>query len=311
LVNNVTDSNKHKDRVEGGVAGGTSADELYACQFEDAIIAVAERLSEVEKNAASKRKKKSVAVRKRAAFETIHPDITIAMLASVGAEDAIRLCIDLSFSVPFAPYDLSYSDKTFEKAVVDVVVKRWKITPAAVAAIFDDKRKITKAYNHLDVRKIVFMGGAGMTLLAVTGFAAAPLIAGAIGSAAGLTGAASTAYGLALLGGGSLAAGGAGMSGGLWLVTGVGAAAGAMGGGSAALLRSMGANELKIELAKLQVSFRQVEAAKLSHIAKAQQIIARLIEQREELERALAEERLLNDTNSKRIKELKRQPFRP
>jgi hypothetical protein len=107
-----------------------------------------------------------------------------------------------------------------------------------------------------------------------------------------------------LLGGGSLAAGGAGMSGGLWLVTGVGAAAGAMGGGSAALLRSMGANELKIELAKLQVSFRQVEAAKLSHIAKAQQIIARLIEQREELERALAEERLLNDTNSKRIKEI-------
>jgi hypothetical protein len=60
-------------------------------------------------------------------------------------------------------------------------------------------------------------------------FLAAPAIGGAIGSLGvfgGLTGAAATSHGLALLGGGSLAAGGLGMAGGTTVVTAVGAAVG-------------------------------------------------------------------------------------
>ncbi|UTT58950.1 DUF726 domain-containing protein [Cellulosimicrobium cellulans] len=78
--------------------------------------------------------------------------------------------------------------------------------------------------------KIAAFGAVG--LAAVTPMAAliaAPAIGGAIGSLSmfgGLTGAAATSHGLALLGGGSLAAGGLGMAGGTAVVTAVGAAVG-------------------------------------------------------------------------------------
>ncbi len=58
---------------------------------------------------------------------------------------------------------------------------------------------------------------------------AAPLIGGALGASAlggGLSGAAATSHGLAMLGGGSLAAGGAGMAGGVIVVTATGASLG-------------------------------------------------------------------------------------
>src|SRR5699024_7779034 len=54
----------------------------------------------------------------------------------------------------------------------------------------------------------------------------APAIGGAIGTLGGLSGAAATSHGLALLGGGSLAAGGLGMAGGTAVVTATGTALG-------------------------------------------------------------------------------------
>lgn len=69
------------------------------------------------------------------------------------------------------------------------------------------------------------------------GFLAAPAIGGAIGSLGifgGLTGAAASSHGLALLGGGTLAAGGLGMAGGTAVVTSVGAAVGGALGASIA-----------------------------------------------------------------------------
>jgi hypothetical protein len=77
-------------------------------------------------------------------------------------------------------------------------------------------------------------------VVAAGGYLAAPLIAGYVGAAAGLSGAAAVAHGLALLGGGSLAAGGAGMAGGMLLVTSAGAAVGNVGTGGAAALWSAG-----------------------------------------------------------------------
>lgn len=79
---------------------------------------------------------------------------------------------------------------------------------------------------------------AGVVLgLAVVGPAAAvaaPAVGGAVGSFTGLSGAAATSHGLALLGGGSLAAGGFGMAGGVAVVSAVGAGLGGAAGASVA-----------------------------------------------------------------------------
>ncbi len=83
---------------------------------------------------------------------------------------------------------------------------------------------------NLDRASKVVVGGAVAVGVAVPlGLLAAPAIGGAIGSLGmfgGLSGAAATSHGLALLGGGSLAMGGLGMAGGTAVVTAVGAAVG-------------------------------------------------------------------------------------
>lgn len=77
--------------------------------------------------------------------------------------------------------------------------------------------------------KIAAVGLVGLAAGAPLALIAAPAIGGAIGSLGvfgGLTGAAATSHGLAILGGGALAAGGLGMAGGTAVVTAVGAAVG-------------------------------------------------------------------------------------
>lgn len=85
--------------------------------------------------------------------------------------------------------------------------------------------------------KIVVGGVAVLAVAAPVALLAAPAIGGAIGSLGlfgGLTGAAASSHGLALLGGGTLAAGGLGMAGGTAVVTAVGAAVGGALGASVA-----------------------------------------------------------------------------
>lgn len=77
--------------------------------------------------------------------------------------------------------------------------------------------------------KIVIGSAAALGAAIPLSFLAAPAIGGAIGSLGvfgGLSGAAATAHGLAILGGGSLAAGGLGMAGGTAVVAAVGSAVG-------------------------------------------------------------------------------------
>ncbi|WP_244259544.1 DUF726 domain-containing protein [Rathayibacter sp. VKM Ac-2759] len=82
----------------------------------------------------------------------------------------------------------------------------------------------------LDATARIALGGAAvLTVAAPVALLAAPAIGGALGSLGvfgGLTGAAASSHGLALLGGGTLAAGGLGMAGGTAVVTAVGAAVG-------------------------------------------------------------------------------------
>ena len=85
--------------------------------------------------------------------------------------------------------------------------------------------------------KLVAIGVVGVAAGAPLALLAAPAIGGAIGSLGmfgGLSGAAASSHGLALLGGGSIAAGGLGMAGGTTVVTVVGAAVGGTLGASVA-----------------------------------------------------------------------------
>ncbi len=91
---------------------------------------------------------------------------------------------------------------------------------------------------HRDVtnyRRVAKLTGAtflGAAVVAPLAFIAAPAVGGAIGASwLGLSGAAATNGGLALLGGGSIAAGGAGMAGGVAVVTAAGVALGGTLGG--------------------------------------------------------------------------------
>lgn len=91
---------------------------------------------------------------------------------------------------------------------------------------------------NFDKTSKIAVGSAAAAVVAVPlAFLAAPAVGGAIGSLGmfgGLTGAAATSHGLALLGGGSLALGGLGMAGGTAVVTAVGAAVGGALGASVA-----------------------------------------------------------------------------
>lgn len=80
--------------------------------------------------------------------------------------------------------------------------------------------------NAKGISKVLVAVGVGVTVVAPLALVAAPTVGGAIGGYLGLTGAAATSKGLALLGGGAVAAGGLGMAGGTAVVTATGAALG-------------------------------------------------------------------------------------
>lgn len=89
-------------------------------------------------------------------------------------------------------------------------------------------------FNARRFSSIATASVAGVVVIAPLVLVAAPAIGGVIGTYAGLTGAAATSHGLAILGGGSLAAGGFGMFGGTVVVTAAGAGLGGATGASVA-----------------------------------------------------------------------------
>lgn len=108
----------------------------------------------------------------------------------------------------------------------------------AMGELHDYEEYLQYEKPNLDAASKVAVGSALVVGLAVPlALLAAPAIGGAIGSLGmfgGLSGAAASSHGLALLGGGSLAVGGLGMAGGTAVVTAVGAAVGGALGASVA-----------------------------------------------------------------------------
>lgn len=214
-----------------------------------------------------------------------------------------RLLIDLALADPYSPYEVKTSANGFEDALVTVSCALG-LQGGAAKEVLEVRAEALKVHRALPWKKIAASGVIGTVLVASGAWVFAPAIGTALGTAAGLSGAAATAHGLALLGGGSLAAGGAGMAGGLWIVTGVGAAVGATAGGVGHTLKELGAAQVRVELVKLQISYKLEVIHGQAHIHKAQSVIAELDKSRTQIEQDLAEERVLNDRNAKRVREI-------
>lgn len=277
---------------------------------------LAQQLTRLETNPARKKRKGRVVKKKTELLVSTYSDELrgldeaaqfSALPSRVGRhedEDTRRtLLIDLTFSDPFAPYELTFKKSDMD-AALGAVAATLGLTAGDVAAIRSTQAAATRAHYQTKAIKMAAVGAGAAVILATTAWFALPVIAASIGAAAGLSGTAATNFGMALLGSGSLAAGGFGMAGGMVVVTGVGAVAGFSGASGAMVMMELGAARSRAELIKLQVTYREVLLRNQADMAKAQKVTTDLARQHEELRAVLAEERDLNDRNAHRVKDL-------
>lgn len=218
-------------------------------------------------------------------------------------ETRIGFLIDCWFLDPFAPYSFRVA-KGIRRRGIELLGNCLGTDPELPQRIGDAERSARGAHRKRSLGRIGYIGIGAAIAVGVVSLLAAPIAGAALGAAAGLSGAAAVSHGLALLGGGALAAGGAGMAGGMWVVAGAGAAAGLMAGGGGTALYELGSATARGELVKLQITFKVAVLDVNRDIAKAQAIIENLAHQLEDTRTRLDEERLLNEDNAKRVREL-------
>jgi len=108
--------------------------------------------------------------------------------------------------------------------------------------------------------RVAMVSAVGLGVGVATAGAAAPAIGGLIGASLGLSGAAASSAGLAMLGGGTIAAGGFGMFGGTILVSGVGGVFGAGAAGATARFSRIGSAQIAADAIKLDLLAKLVLA---------------------------------------------------
>lgn len=291
-----------------------SSNHSFALAYSCATLLLARELTKLETDKARKEKKESVLKKKFEMFvdtfkNDIPQNVSINNIDTLlrhkwGHDRAITLLVDLSFFDPFSPYELKYSEKDYKSALC-FVGNLIGISNKKVDDIIRTKKKAIAAHKHIAWGKVAIFSAIGIVVCGVGGWLVAPLIGSAIGAASGLVGIAATSHGLAVLGCGSLALGGLGMAGGMWVVTGTGVLIGTVTIGGSALLLQIGAAQTKVELTKLQVYYREVILINKAKLGKAKKVILELNKRKHELETKLSEEELLNESNSRRIKDLK------
>lgn len=120
--------------------------------------------------------------------------------------------------------------------------------------------------------RVAVASAVGLGIGAATAGFAAPAIGGVIGATLGLSGAAASSAGLAMLGGGSLAAGGFGMFGGTILVTGVGGVFAAGAAGATARFSRIGSAQVVADAIKLDLLAKLVLADAQDHDQKLRRV---------------------------------------
>lgn len=233
-----------------------------------------------------------------------NPDAVLDhMAADWDASTRLVALIEVVSSDPFSPFELRHS-KTHLRHGFERVASLMGASPDELVEVQQTLKDAQAAHVNRSLARVGIWGLGGAVVVGAAGFAAAPVLGAALGSAAGLSGAAATSFGLSTLGGGSIAAGGLGMTGGLWMVAGTAAATGMVGSGGGALLYSLGGRQLRAEVVKLQATYKLVLLRTQADRAVAHDVVRRLHADAELLRDQVSEERLLNDANAHRIKEL-------
>lgn len=288
-------------------------DDGYGAALAVATIFVGAYLAESEKNANRAERMRVALEDQLAAYhegfpdaepaDRATPDVLKLVPSDYAPALAKTLLIDLYFVRPFSPAELRFDNDQRDSALA-LVARHMGLSSDTGKHIRETARSAERAHRERPgIGKIALFGGGAMLVAAMTAGAAAPLIAGAIGTAAGLSGAAALAHGMAVLGLGSLATGGLGMAGGMWIVTGTGALVGAVGGSSAAALVQLGAPAARRELVKLQtttveVGFRYWNKPQIT------EVVSQLLVDRDEVRVERARASLRNDDDAAVIKQL-------
>ncbi len=273
-----------------------------------------EKLMELEQKKKRKEKKKNVYNEKgKLILETYEGDKNNIidktnrqnLLCNLVKEDQrATYLIDLAFTSPFAPYELKFKKEDFKKALLymsSLLSQDFDI----VDDILKNQQEALKSHKKIEWAKIIAFGVGGLLIFAWGGWLMAPAIGTAIGTAAGLSGAAATSHGLAILGGGALSISGWGMAGGMWVVTGAGGFIGASILGGSPLLLQLGAAQARVEILKLQVTYKTVFVVNQAHHYMIEKSIDKLVNMKKEIMKELVKEENLNDKSSKRIKDIK------
>jgi hypothetical protein len=135
---------------------------------------------------------------------------------------------------------------------------------------------------------------------------AAPIIGLALmGSGFGLFTLATANHSLALIGISAIQPVQAGMMGGRWVISGVGSLSKSLLGGKGTALGQVGSATAILELAKLQVYFREFLMLDRANEKKANETISKLEQNHETILNNIQEEMKLNEKMSVRVKELK------
>ena len=154
--------------------------------------------------------------------------------------------------------------------------------------------------------KVLIGTGLGILVFAIAAAVWATTIGAALVAGTGLTGAAASSAGLALLGGGAIAVGGFGMAGGIAVVVGGGAVLGGVMGGSTAMLFMASPDIALSQAAKLEVVLKEIILGQMKDIKLAQEILKKQGECIIELRKKLQAEELKNKKNEEAIKNLKK-----
>lgn len=228
------------------------------------------------------------------------PDVALAALEAITQRRrALVLMIELAAFHPW-PDGTKWESKVRTPSLAQLVDGMG--APVEQDLMVEIVRELSASVQRLSRRELdkkklamIAVGGAAAGLL--TGGLAAPLIGSAVGGAMGLSGAAATSAGLALLGGGAVTAGGLGMAGGTALVAGVVGAGGVGIGAAGSWLKGARPTEVVVESAKLEVLFeylliREEHSDELQRLVveRLQQHISELVDEINDLTAIVAEQ---------------------
>lgn len=210
------------------------------------------------------------------------PDITASALGGIDQRRrAIVLMIELGAFSPW-PHGTRWETEVRRRGLEQLVDAMAAPVDSGLMGEIDRRlsssvRRLSR--KHVDKKRIAVIAAGGVAIGALTGGLAAPLIGSAVGGAMGLSGAAATSAGLALLGGGSVAAGGLGVAGGTAVIAGLTGMGAAGAGAAGTFLRGAPVDDVVVESAKLAVLVEYLTVREEKDEGLQQLVVHRLQEQ--------------------------------